>query len=334
MSEEHPFAQYVRIIGRGPNLSRPLTEDEMFAAARMILAGEVEPLQLGAFLCILRVRTEVPEEGAGFVRAAREAMNLPANLPDADIDWSSYSGKKRQLPWFLLSALMLAANGVRVAMQGTEGHTPGRVYSREALEFLGVPVAGSIDEAASQIRATNFTYIPLAVLCPRLQEIIELKSILGVRSPVNTFARMLNPFNAPHEMQTVFHPNYRDVHRETAAMLGQKSMAVFKGEGGEAERRPAKPVLVQSLVNGEEFDEEWPAMMPEDISEKDETLDLARLKAVWNGMEENTYAVNAVVGTAAIALKMIGRAATQEEAISQARAMWDTRNRERFLTAA
>ena len=74
MSEEHPFAQYVRIIGRGPNLSRPLTEDEMYAAANMILDGDVENLQLGAFLCILRVRTEVPEEGLGFVRAVRDAL--------------------------------------------------------------------------------------------------------------------------------------------------------------------------------------------------------------------------------------------------------------------
>ena len=55
MTTEHPFAQYVRIIGKGPHLSRPLTQDEMQEAARMIMAGDVEPLQLGAFLCILRV---------------------------------------------------------------------------------------------------------------------------------------------------------------------------------------------------------------------------------------------------------------------------------------
>ena len=78
MTEEHPFAQYVRIIGRGPNLSRPMTEDEMYDAAGMIMRDEIEDLQLGAFLCILRLRTEVPEEGLGFVRAARdtETYNL------------------------------------------------------------------------------------------------------------------------------------------------------------------------------------------------------------------------------------------------------------------
>ena len=136
MTEEHPFAQYVRIIGKGPHLSRPLNQEEMRAAAGMILAGEVEPIQLGAFLCVLRVRTEVPEEGAGFVEAVRDTLILPPDPPRADLDWSSYSGKARQLPWFLLAVLLLAQNGTRVFMHGTEGHTPGRLYTRVALEAL------------------------------------------------------------------------------------------------------------------------------------------------------------------------------------------------------
>ena len=114
MTEEHPFAQYVRTIGRGPNLSRPLTGDEMYTAAGMILDGEVEDLQLGAFLCILRLRTEVPEEGYGFVRAVRDTLDVPADAPEVELDWPTYSGKKRQLPWFLLSAKEVAQAGHRV----------------------------------------------------------------------------------------------------------------------------------------------------------------------------------------------------------------------------
>jgi len=333
MTEEHPFAQYVRIIGRGPNLSRPLTEDEMYAAATMILNGEVEDLQLGAFLCILRVRTEVPEEGLGFVRAVRDALDIPADAPEVDLDWPTYSGKKRQLPWFLLSALLLAQNGVRICMQGTEGHTPGRLYSSQALEFLGVPAAGSLKEAAEQIRGTNFAYVPLAVLHPRLQEIIELKSIIGVRSPVNTFARMINPFAAPYEMHTVFHPNYRDIHRETAELLGQEHMAVFKGEGGEAERRPGKPVLVQSLHGGKMSEEEWPAILPDDTQHPDEDMRLERLKAVWAGDESNAYADAAISGTMAIVLRLMGKADSPEAAMDQARAMWSGRDRGRMLVS-
>ncbi len=330
MTEEHPFAQYVRIIGKGPNLSRPLDGDEMYQAASMIMNGQVEPLQLGAFLCILRMRTEVPEEGAGFVRAVRDTLVLPDDMPEVDLDWSSYSGKKRQLPWFLLAAQLLAQNGVRIFMQGTEGHTPDRVYSRQALLALGVPIAGSLNEAAEHIRQSNFAFLPLAQLSPKLQEIIDLKSVLGLRSPVNTFGRMVNPFNASHEIQTVFHPNYRDVHRDTANLLGQKHMAVFKGEGGEIERRPQKPVLVQSLHNGVLSEEEWPALLSEESVKVDEEMNLDRLKTVWSGDDPDSYATAAITGTIAIVLRLLERADSPADATARAEKMWAMRNKSMF----
>ena len=130
MTEPHPFAQYVRILGRGKSFQRSFTQAEAEAAMGMILDNAVEPEQLGAFLMLLRVKEETPEEVAGFVRAAKSRFSLPDPKPRVDLDWSSYAGKRRQLPWFLLSALVLAANGVRIFMHGTEGHTPGRVYTR------------------------------------------------------------------------------------------------------------------------------------------------------------------------------------------------------------
>ena len=47
---EHPFAQFVRILGKGKNSSRSLSFDEAYQAFSMILKGEVLDVQLGAFL--------------------------------------------------------------------------------------------------------------------------------------------------------------------------------------------------------------------------------------------------------------------------------------------
>ncbi len=330
MSEEHPFAQYVRIIGKGPRMSRPLTEEEMIAAAHMILAGQVEPIQLGAFLCVLRVRTEDPGEVAGFVKAVKETIDRPAEAPSVDLDWSSYAGKKRQPPWFILSALLLADNGIKVFMHGTEGHTPGRVYTRQALAALGIAAATSMPEAAEQIGERNFAYLPLARLAPKLQEIMDLKPLLGLRSPVNTFCRLLNPFDASHSIQSIFHPHYRDIHRDASLLLGQPDMAVFKGEGGEVERRPGKPVLLKALWKSEKVDEEWPPLRLGDSFTADEDMSLNRLRAVWRGEEKNVYAAAAISGTAAIALRLLGRADGIEEAETSARRMWDGRAKERL----
>lgn len=332
MTDEHPFAQYVRILGKGPNLSRPLTRQETRAAVGMVLRNEVEPEQLGAFLCLLRVKTETPEEVAGFVDAIRDYMP-PAPKADVDLDWPSYAGKARRLPWYVLSALLLAENGVRIFMHGAEGHTAGRVYTSQALAALGVTAATSPEEAADRLASVHFAYMTLEHLCPRLQEILGLRSLLGVRSPVHTVARMVNPFRAPSELISVAHPNYRNVHQEAALLLAQPNMAVFKGEGGEVERRPEKPCHVQSLHGDAMRHEEWPAIMSE-APKYEEELDLGRLAAVWSGAAEDPYAAATIAGTAAIALKLTGRAASNEEAEGLARTMWERRRRERVAGAA
>jgi len=47
---EHPFAQYVRILGKGKTGSRSLNEHEAEQAMSMILEGEATAEQIGAFL--------------------------------------------------------------------------------------------------------------------------------------------------------------------------------------------------------------------------------------------------------------------------------------------
>ncbi|MCK5663035.1 MAG: glycosyl transferase, partial [Thiotrichaceae bacterium] len=103
---EHPFADYIRILGKGKKGSRPLTQEEAYHAMRMILADEVEEIQLGAFLMLMRVKEETPEELAGFVLAVRETLPR-ITTETADLDWSAYAGKRRHLPWFMLSSFLL-----------------------------------------------------------------------------------------------------------------------------------------------------------------------------------------------------------------------------------
>ena len=59
---EHPFAQYVRILGKGKTGSRSLSYEEAYQAFSMILKDEVLDVQLGAFLMLLRVKEESVDE--------------------------------------------------------------------------------------------------------------------------------------------------------------------------------------------------------------------------------------------------------------------------------
>lgn len=334
MIQPHPFAPFIAILGRGKTKTRSLTVQEAEEAMGMILDGEVLPEQLGAFLMLLRVKEESPEEIAGFVRAAQARLHLPAGVPPVDLDWSSYAGKRRQLPWFLLAALALARNGFRVLMHGAEGHTPGRLYTREALLGLGLPIAGSLDEAAIHLSRSNFAYVPLDRLSPRLQQIMNLRPVLGLRSPVHTIARMLNPLRAPCMLQGVFHPGYLGIHAGAAAILGQPRMAVFRGEGGEIERRPNKPCEVWSVHNGASHIEYWPPLTPDPYQEPDPDMDIKHLAALWRGDFTSGYAEAAVIGTLAIALKTLGAADTSAAAETMAQAMWRDRDRGGFPAMA
>jgi len=333
MTQEHPFAQYVRILGRGKTNSRSLKPDEAEQAMGMIVRDEVLPAQLGAFLMLLRLKEETAEEIAGFVRAVRASFPVP-DAATVDLDWSSYAGKRRQLPWFLLAAIVLARHGVRVFMHGAEGHTPGRLYTRAVLEALDLPVARSLEEAADHVGRGNFVYLPLTALSPRLDEIIDMRPIFGLRSPVHTIARMLNPFAAPCMMQGIFHTGYMNIHQEAARLLGQPHMAVFRGEGGEIERRPNKPCEVYTVHDGVAGTENWPKLLPDPRQQTDTAMEAGRLLSVWRGETEDAYADTAVIGTLAIALKLLGRAATMDEAQKTAETLWRERDRGRFLEVA
>lgn len=330
--EPHPFARFINILGRGKTKTRSLTIEEAEVAMRMILAGEVLPEQLGAFLMLLRVKEESPEEIAGFVRAVRAQTRMPRVT--VDVDWPTYAGKRRQLPWFLLAALALARSGRRVVMHGVEGHTEGRIYAREALVRLGVRVAHDLDDAVRLIEKSNFAYLPLEQMSPKLAELFELRPILGLRSPVHTLARLLNPFDAPCSLHSVFHPGYLAIHRDAAQLLGQPRMSVFRGEGGEIERRPNKPCEVITLQDGVVNDELWPPTMTDPRLAPDESMDLDRLGALWRGDIVEAYAEAAVTGTLAIALRTLGEASNPENAQAQAESLWNARDRGRLLAAA
>ncbi len=322
---EHPFAEFIRILGKGKKGSRPLTQDEAYRAMGLIMADEVLPVQLGAFLMLMRVKEETPEELAGFVLAAREAcrIDLLRNAP-VDLDWSSYAGKRRHLPWFLLSALLLAENGITVFMHGAKGPSATRLYTENMLGYLGLSCAQSVDEARQQLAQQRFSYLSLEHFCPKLHEIIELRPVLGLRSPVHTLVRLLNPFNAPYSIQGIFHPGYRPVHQQATLLLQQPHAAVLKGDGGETERNPDMECLVQSVHHGELLDETWPALFAH-RHVKPEHLDPQQLALVWQGVVEDEYAQASVIGTTAVALKLLGKANTQQEAQALATDYWVNR---------
>ena len=322
---EHPFAQYVRILGKGKKGSRSLTLEEAKDAMGKILDGEVEEVQLGAFLMLLRVKEETPEELAGFVQAVKERIHAPSDI-QVDLDWSSYAGKRRHLPWFVLSIMCMANKGIKTFIHGASGHTEGRLYTESILKDLGLPVCTSWEAVKKSLVDHQFAYLKLSVISAGLDRMINLRPILGLRSPVHSLSRLINPLDAPSVVQGIFHPPYLQLHQLAGALLNYDHFAVIKGEGGEIERNPDNEMKVLASHSGKCEDETWPSLFDKRHI-KGQDLSAQFLKSVWKGDASDEYGEAAVVSTMALALKTMGRANTQEDALSMAQSYWETRNR-------
>ena len=320
---EHPFAQFIRIIGKGKTGARSLTYDEAYQAFSMILRNEVLDVQVGAFLMLLRVKEESVAELAGFVQATRDQLQFkPLQV---DLDWSSYAGKRRHYPWFLLAALTLAKHGYKVVMHGASGHTINRLYTEQALQYLDYPICHNELDVEQHLAQRNFAYLPLEVMSPILSELINLRNVMGLRSPIHTLARLINPFDAKATMQAIFHPAYRSSHQQAAFQLGYQNSAVIKGEGGEFERNPDAKTLICGIKNGTLYEHELPKLT-DNRSPVEEELDLAVFKAVWLGQQTHEYGEVAITETMGIALYTMGVCDDYAAAIQNAQQLWQNRH--------
>jgi len=202
-----------------------------------------------------------------------------------------------------------------VLMHGSNDLSAGMSVA-EGLSRLGLGAATTRAAAADGLHARGFAYVPAEVLQPRFAALLGLRRLLGLRSPLNTVGRLLNPAAAAASLDGVFHPPYLETHLAVAEALGQPRLLVLKGGGGEAERNPAKPVTVY-LWDAQAGRSEiaLPALMG--AGEPAPEPDFA---AIWRGETRDAAIEARIVGTIALGLLAVGG---RDAAIAQM--LWESR---------
>lgn len=326
---DHPFSQFLRILGKGPKSRRPLTVEESIEALHMVLDGQVTDKQLGAFLLLMRANGETPEELIGFVQGLRKyyALDMPIATSEniIDLDIAAYAGKWRYPPYFLLSVKLLVQNGVKVLLHGDSGQFSDRQYAEDFMAELGFHQAQSVQDAQSYVQQAQPVYLPLTAFAPALKEILHLKSEIGVRTVFNTAVKMLNPLNAAVSVQGIFHKGVENLHHAAAQVNGTSTNLVFKGEGGEPEIRPdALSFLYFSKQGQTELEEQRFEGFVERLR-RDKEWGNEKLLALWKGEIEDAYGVGAVVGSLAVCLMALENC-DAEQALAKAQDWWDSRS--------
>ncbi|SEK76518.1 glycosyl transferase family protein [Pacificibacter marinus] len=315
------LAPYVRILGRGPGRSRALTYTEAYEAMQIILAGQAAPESVGALLMLLRMKGEVADEIAGFTQALRDDLKA---VPQPDLDWPSYAaGRTRGLPYFLLSAKLVAQAGYSVLMHGFNGEGEAAQAIRDALPYAGIAVCADADAAAHSLKAQGIAYLPLENFAPKLLKLLLLRRDFNLRSCLNTVSRMLNPGGADVSVQGVFHPSYRELQSDASQILSLKSLTVIKGGGGEFERNPSKDIVAFGLRDGAPWEYHFEPDLDETRKLNDGESDPARLAALWSGALIDPFAEGVIQSTAALALDTLGH----HNPSAAARTLWTTRDK-------
>lgn len=228
----------IRTVGRGERGRKPLTFDQAYQIMDEYLDGQCGDDQMAMLLMLIRVQNETKQEIAGFVKA------FQSRVPSlgADIDWPCYAGKRKSAgqPWHLLAAKILADSGYKVLLHGYHDRPAGRLHAEDYLEAFGIEVAQSPQEAKQLLETKRIAYLPLKYFAPQAETMIGWKNRYGLRTPINTVVRALNPGGAKLGLRGSFHPGFQQLHAEVESEIGLTRHAVvsFKGQSGESEYNP------------------------------------------------------------------------------------------------
>lgn len=325
------LATYIAIVGRKAGSSRPLTAAEAEDAFTAILQGGADPAQVGGLLRLLSYRGETAAELAGMATAARNSFNQTRAKGGAELDWPAYlSPLSPRAPWFLQAAKLVAQAGHRVLVHGGSGGGRAGGKLDLAAEMLGIPVCPSIPGATAAVAERNIAYLPLASFSPKLHGLLALYPLFESRSSANVAVHLLDPLGAKASFLGVAQPAYRDIHRDTALLLGARDLSIIGSSRDVAEWQPYRPTTIFRLAQGESFDLSLRSL-PEPRAQTRVGLTSAEYwRAVWTGAAQDPRAARIVTATAALALMTVCGAGQEafEPWHARAETLWHNRPRQ------
>ena len=321
------LARAIALIGGGAAGSRPLGQEEAEEAFSIVLEGQADPIQIGAFLTLLQHRGLTAVELAGLVSAARRHCGaLPVGMRHDTLDWPAYLSPKLCLaPWFLHSARLVAQAGHKVLLHGHHGSIG---WLNQAVTVAGIPVCASIREADATLEERGIAFLPVTAFAPQVSALLSLYPLFELRSPLHKVVHLLNPLGAARSLLGVSNPSYPAQHRDTAQLLGWRDFSLLGTRRDVAQATPFRSTLVHRLKDGMSS-EEVVASRPDPGGEARPALSsLEYWQALWKGQVRDERAHAIVLATTAFALQLCEGGSHGEgysQALAKAGELWALR---------
>lgn len=307
-----------------------LTRGEASAAIISIVRGEIEDVQVAAFLALLAQRGETDEELTGAAQALRsEAVPFP-HRAGVILDTCGTGGDgSHSFNVSTCVALVAAGAGVTVAKHGNRS-VSSRSGSADVLEALGARIDLGPVAAARALEEIGFCFLFARRFHPSMRNVARVREALGVRTLFNWIGPLANPAGATHQLVGIPDRSRLETMARVLQALGASRALVVHGGGGLDEL---------SLENGNEaiLVEEGKPLRPLRIDAADLQLGAAPRSALQGGDAAANAAINrgllsgergpkrdAVVLNAAAALWVAGRAESVEAGLSVAQEAIDS----------
>ncbi|MGB3937128.1 MAG: hypothetical protein WBL29_15615 [Burkholderiales bacterium] len=227
-------------IATGPELSKDISREEAREGMRLVLDGEVDPVQAGVFLIALRMKRETDDENIGMLEAIRDATRRATAPVDDVLDLGDpYDGYNRTLPAAPFLPPVLAACGVATVSHGVESMGPKYgVTHRQVLRAAGLPVDLAPEEAAARLgdARIGWAYVDQKAFCPKLYALTALRTLIVKRPAITTAEVLAGPVRGrlrTHLVTGFVHKPYPRIYAMLARHAGYDSALIVRGvEGG------------------------------------------------------------------------------------------------------
>ena len=264
-----------------------LSADQAEAAFEQIMAGNVAPLQLAAFLMALRVRGETVDEIIGGARVLRNRV-LSLDAPAGAVDTCGTGGDG--IGTYNIStaaAIVTAAAGSIVAKHGNRS-VSSKSGSADVLKALGANFDIEVKDHEESLERFGFTFMFAPAHHHAMKHVAPVRSALKLRTIFNLIGPLSNPAKTKHQILGVYDKRWLRPMAEVLQALGSDHVWVVHGEDGLDELTVTGKTLVAELKDGiiTEFE----------ISPGDAGLPVSSLESLKGGeAEENAFAITALL---------------------------------------
>ena len=297
--------------------------DEAYYVMDKIMSGELDNIEISAYLVALQGKGESIDEITGSCMAIREHCKR-VNFEDEHLVDTCGTGGDGQGTFNIstVSAFVVAGAGIPVAKHGNRA-VSGKCGSADLLEELKVDINMSHDKVGESLRDNCFAFLFAPNMHPAMANVMPVRKKLKLRTIFNILGPLNNPAFVKRQVIGVFHKKHTENMAKVLIGLGSKHLLVVSAEdGGDEISLTGKTIVTEAkgeeiinyTVSPEDFG--FKRCLPEDIAGGDAGKSAELSLSVLNG--EKSPLRHAVILNAGAAIYVSGKASNIKEGIEMA----------------